>query len=147
MLLWLSRTLAFVSIGLIGWAVWAGAFASVSAAERPLEIDWPAPDLGRLGVGSHEIIVRITNSGGRPRRVIGMTNSCGPNGCIGPKTGEQVVVFPGGTVDYPCLLEIHQPTPFDVTIHLFLEDNGIREAETTLHGIGVATGGGTHAAK
>ena len=150
MLLWLSRVLVVLSIALAGLAVWWELTADMVAAEKPLEVHWPPKDLGKLDVGNHDIAVQITNGGQRSRRILGMPKACGPVACISQKADEPVTIPPGGTGEFLCLLEIRQTGSFEVTVHLFLEENGIREVETTLRGFAVPKAGGRsgrHASK
>jgi hypothetical protein len=150
MIAWIFRTLVLAAIGLAGWGAWllwlapASSDAEPADTDPPLAVTWPEPDSGPTAVGSHELVVQVTNPAARPRRIIGMMKLCGLNACAKPKFEEPVTVPPGETVAYPCVLEVSRPGPFETSIHLYLEENGIREAETVVRGV-VAEPGGRNA--
>lgn len=138
MLVWAFRFLTVVAAVLAGWGVWHLPLARPDATDPPLIIDWPGPDLGEIEIGEHEIVTRITNPGMQTHRVLGMMKWCGRYGCITPKLEEPVAVLPGGTVSYPCLITVRLAAPFEVSVVLFLEERGVREAKTTLHGVAMS---------
>jgi hypothetical protein len=139
MFAWLSRVLMLTALGLAGWGAWNLLVKPMS--DPPLRVVWPGPDLGEVAVGAHELVVRVTNPAGQSRRIIGMMKTCGSNSCISPRHYEPVVIPPGGTVSFLCLLEIRQPMPFEVPMVLYLEDNGAREVKQTLRGVAIAPKG------
>ena len=133
----LSRLLFLVAAGLVivaGWQIVTGTPASPVPV---MVVDWPQTKLGDVTIGVHELVVRVTNSTGRPGRVIGMMEGCRPNCCFRPKVAAPVAVPNGQAIDYVVLIEIHKSGPFEAPIFVYFEDNGIREVETTVAGVAV----------
>src|SRR6476661_1881336 len=104
MFVWLSRMLLLGAVALAGLASWQMARTphEIKDAGPPLVIDWPAPELGEMGVGGHEVVVRLSNPSARIRYVIGMLSGCRENVCFKPKVAEPVAIPPGETVTYVC---------------------------------------------
>lgn len=138
MLIWLSRIMTIVAVSLAVWAGWLLLATPTTPDAGPsMTVDCPGPNLGELEVGLHEIVVRITNRFDRPRRVVGMMRTCGPNGCAYPKLDGTTEIPPGGTHYYPCLIDIRRPASFEFAICLFLEEDGIREVRSIVYGVGI----------
>jgi hypothetical protein len=106
-----------------------------------LVVDWPVLHAGEFTVGCHEIIIRVTNPGSQPRRVLGMLKVCGVNGCVSLKSEAPVTIPPGEVQSIPCQFEIRTAAHFEVPIHLYIEDDGIREVSVTMRGVGIAPRG------
>lgn len=138
MFAWVSRGFLVLAIALAAWAAWPFIFSyDPSISEPSLVVEWPGPDLGELNVGLHEVTIRVTNPSSQTRRVIGVTKVCGQNACAQPKVDAPILISPGCTIEFPCVLDIRGAAPFEAGIHLYLEENGIREAKETIRGIAV----------
>jgi hypothetical protein len=141
MLTWLSRVFLMAAVLFAGWGVCRMLSPAPPPSNPPLVVDWPAADLGELGFGPHEVVVRISNPSDRTRRVLGVMQGCRPNVCFGPKYHRPVAIQPGATVEFACELDITGSGPFVCPIVLYLEENGIREVEHKLRGIAVRAEG------
>lgn len=97
----------------------------------------PRPPFGR----PTDITFRITNSGARPIRVVGMAEFCTPNCCFYSKHRSHVSIPPRETVDYACEVKPTTPGPFESPMTLYLDSDGIREVKLTIRGTIIATEG------
>jgi hypothetical protein len=110
-----------------------------TSPEPAFFIELPVRDLGRVGLGEHQVEVHVTNPAPRPRQIMGMMRGCRETCCFGPANPEAVAVGPGATVTYPCLIEIDRPGPFSVPVVLFLAEAGVRTNERLdVRGVAIA---------
>jgi hypothetical protein len=84
--------------------------------------------------------IRITNPSNEPRRVIGIPAECHPNACFQAKTDGPFTVAAGSSAELIVILKISGSGPFRVPMSLFFDENGLREAKWTGHGVAVAQG-------
>lgn len=142
MLAQISRIFLLAALALAGWAVCQLLLtpARFDVADRALAVDWPEQGLRDMGIGPHEITVRVTNPAGHTRRLIGMAQGCRPGVCFSCKSSP-IDVSAGGTVAFVCELDITQAGPFEFPFVLYYSDNGIREFEQTVRGTAVAREG------
>jgi hypothetical protein len=91
-------------------------------------------DLGEVGLGIHEVTVRLANPSNQLRRVIGMTELCVGSYCFMMKHPNDTVVQPGESCLYKFDLLIKKPGPFTAEGTLFLEGNGLKEVPVRIHG-------------
>lgn len=139
MLVWTIRFLLLAGVLLVGWGSWRMLEPEPPAPDPPLTVEWPAADLGELGPGVHEVVVYVSNSSSRSRRILGMLQGCRENVCFGPKIQEPIAIPPGGRAALICELDVTGVGPFECPIVLFLEENGIRDVQQQVRGIGIAT--------
>lgn len=139
-LLNVSRALFLAALALAGTASWR-AFSPV-----PVELsepDWHVHlhnnDLGPMAIGRQIVRIPITNPSARARRVLGMMSGCRPKVCFEPVVGEPITIGPGETAIYPIAMTINELGSFEFPVLLFLEKNGISQAEVLLRGVGVAS--------
>lgn len=69
--IWLSRLFLVIAVGLLGLA----GYLALGSPDRPapsFAVEQPDRDLGKVGVGSHTLIFRITNPADHPRRILGL---------------------------------------------------------------------------
>ena len=76
----------------------------------------------------------VTNSSATPLRILGATDACFGAACFGPRSPEPVGVPARGTYRYHAELRTRRPGPFECTMDLFLESDGIRKVTVTARG-------------
>lgn len=92
--------------------------------------------LGEVPTGSRIITVEITNRADVPRRILGAEGQCRATGCFQPLQDTPVILQPGESVKFLCELTIVRHGMIDITLDVYLEENGIRTV--TLHVTGTA---------
>ena len=106
-------------------AVMAG-YKLFTSAESPgkLVADRTVTDFGALPLGEHRIAVtHVSNRGGRPACILGVSASCGQGVCYEPIGHLPASVPPGGTVDVVCLMTLREEGPVGFQVRVYL-DNG-----------------------
>jgi hypothetical protein len=143
--LWLSRLFWLSAFGMAGLAASQALFPhrSMEPSLR-LDVSWPNPDLGVISPGHHGLVVNIANPTGRTCRIIGMADGCGPRVCFQPAAAQPVVIAAGAVCRYTIEFTIGCSGPFEIPVALFLDDEGMREARLTLHGVAAAPEGQTN---
>lgn len=111
-------------------------------SDAGLVVQWPPQDMGQVPTGPHDIEVRVSNPGSVPRRILGVRQGCRPTVCFSSRQTEPIVVAPGQTAALVCEVHVSRPGPFEFPLRIYLEENGIREAELVIRGVGVAGQGG-----
>lgn len=56
------------------------------------------------------------------------------NCCFGPKHSEVITIGPGETLLYVCVLHLYEPGPFESSMNLFLDEDGIRKIKLEVRG-------------
>ncbi len=140
---WAFRLLLLAAAVLGAMAVYrfAATRASTSDAAERLVVDPPERDLGEVPAGIRTVDFKITNTGTRDRRIVGMSGSaCIPNCCFGPKEPfKNVPLPPGETFVYQCELDVKGTGPFEAPIKVYVDDNGLRTIEIKVRGVGIAS--------
>lgn len=108
------------------------------AIDVPLDVRCDHLELGKILVGRHDVAFQIHNPNQQPRHVVGVSECCFANCCVGPKAQQQVEVEPGATQTYVCYIRVKSAGPFEAPITLYLDDDGLREVTLTVRGVGVA---------
>src|SRR5262245_11313065 len=137
-MMWLSRLFLLAALALVSLGGYQVLKPSVEPADETVSIDLADRELGRLPLGQHEIVFHITNPSDRPRRIIGFSGTCVVNCCFSSSHSSPVEILPRGNFPYTTELSIQAPGSFEVTVRLFVEDNGLQELPLTIRGIGVA---------
>ncbi len=142
MLRTISRTFAVAALILAG----VGAYQLLAPHAPPghLAVDRTTTDFGTLPVGEHRIVVaRVTNTGGSPASVLGVSESCRGGVCHAPADPGPLVVPPGETVDIVCLVTLHEEGRAGFNVHMYLDNGTFDRAEVQVSGIAIASPGRT----
>lgn len=136
----------------LSWCSWSAAITlfvcSVWEVARPVRdisvepsllIQWPGPELGELSNGHHELLIRITNRGDHARRVFGVPPECRQHVCHETKTDVPISISPRETVECVLGLKVTGSGPFETSLTLFFEEDGLRACNWMLRGVAVAS--------
>lgn len=86
-----------------------------------------------------KVPIHISNPTAAPRRIIGVSPSCGKNCCYSPEIMSHIEVPPQGEIEYTCSVYIPRPGPFVCHMKLFLDDCGLRKVTLIVKGTGIET--------
>lgn len=107
-----------------------------------LQLTCPNVSWKPLRIGNQQFVIRVLNRGLAPGRILGMKKSCGARICVSPDCGKQILIPPGESVDFGCILCIRQVGWFEHELVLYLHDqSSIREARYTLRGFALPVEG------
>src|SRR5262245_16084262 len=99
----------FAASALIMAAVAAYQLLAPPTPRGHLSVERTTTDFGALPLGEHRIVVaRVTNSGGGPASVLGVSESCYHSTCWAPVEAGPLVVPPGETVDIVCRVTLRE---------------------------------------
>jgi hypothetical protein len=82
------------------------------------------------------VVFQVANVSDQPRRVVGAANECVQNVCYKFKLEDPITIAPGKTDDIACELSVSGDGPFEVSMLLYLEDEGIRQVPLSVRGVG-----------
>lgn len=109
-----------------------------------LTVDRTATDFGALPLGEHRVVVaRVTNTGGSPATILGVSESCGRGVCYEPVDPGPLVVPAGETVDIACLVTLRKEGPARFQVSLYLDNGTFDQVEVQVSGAAIAGAGGT----
>ena len=122
-------------------AAWACSRASVeSPSEIPgvprLQLDNPLIELGTVRARERLAIeVRVINTSTHPACVLTRSPVCGPGGCFIPGLLKPLVIAPSSTAIYPLGFEPYGSGPFEASLRIYVDDDGMRSLTVTIRGI------------
>lgn len=103
----------------------------------PVHVDNPERTFVGIPFGNHGVQYRITNSSTNAVNFLGGGGLCNPTCCFVVISPERALIGAGTHLEIFCKLHIGSPGPFEATIPIYFDDNGIREVLLTVRGIAV----------
>ena len=111
-----------------------------AAASAHISVEQPNLELGYLPVGQHDAVFSVSNRSSSARRVIGSNAVCVEGCCISPESDKPICVSPGGTVELRYRVNVAKPGPFSVVLSIYFEEDGLRQQNLYVTGIGIEPG-------
>jgi len=107
-----------------------------SAGQAALNVEQPEQILTGMAAGNtYDIAFQVVNRSGETRRIIGAEYGCGSGWGFRLKECCSVEVPPHGTVVVPFILDVRTPGPFEMSVPLYLDDDGLRVVVVTVKGV------------
>jgi hypothetical protein len=141
MMIRISHSLLVIAIASTAcgtWSYFQGAGPTIG--HRTVQLDWPSSGVGELDVGRHQFVVTINNQDSNPHRILGITGGCGQVACFSSTALLPIGIAPNTAHQVAFNINVSMPGPFEIPIALYVDDNGLRVDEVTLHGIGRESG-------